>query len=51
MMKVVPLEELKSYQVQEGLAYARINAIYSKKEEVVNALTKLRKHIYVFRNR
>lgn len=50
-MKAVPSEELESYRVQEGLAYTRINAIYSEKEEVVNALTKLRKHIYVFRNR
>ncbi|KFZ23264.1 hypothetical protein V502_02249 [Pseudogymnoascus sp. VKM F-4520 (FW-2644)] len=50
-MKAVPSEELESYRVQEGLAYTRINAIYSEKEEVVDALTKLRKHIYVFRNR
>ncbi|KFY11015.1 hypothetical protein V492_04730 [Pseudogymnoascus sp. VKM F-4246] len=40
-MKAVPSEELESYRVQEGLAYTRINAIYSEKEEVVNALTKL----------
>ena len=44
-MKAVPLEELENYRVQEGLAHTRIHDIYSEKEEVVNALTKLRKHI------
>ena len=50
-MKAVPLDKLESYRVQEGLAHSRINDILSEKEDIVNALTKLRRHIYVFRNR
>jgi hypothetical protein len=48
-MKAIPFEELESYRVREGLAHTRL--VFSEKDEVVNALTKLRKHIYVFRNR
>lgn len=49
MLKAVPSEQTESYRLEQGLAYTR--GFVSNREEVATVLIKLRRHIYVFRNR
>jgi hypothetical protein len=49
-LKATPSNSPDVYRVEEGKAHSR-GLTFSEKETVIDTLTKLRKHIYVFRNR
>lgn len=49
MLKAVPLEQTESYRLEQGSAYTQ--GFIPNRDEVATVLIKLRRHIYVFRNR
>ncbi|KFY06197.1 hypothetical protein V491_08791, partial [Pseudogymnoascus sp. VKM F-3775] len=49
MLKAVPSEQTELYRLEQGLAHTP--GFVPNKEEVATVLIKLRRHIYVFRNR